>query len=127
MKLFNHCKGEWMVSDPSQYEGQDIQNGDKGIRLKRYRTIAEIYPHKSFEAEFAIGNILVYVNFDVDDGVRMDMDEVMHSDSVWAYTIPITELDVSRDDQEVVLSEEEWECVIQQMLAVWNANPVFIN
>jgi len=127
MKLCNHCKGEWMEPELSQSMGQDKQNVEKDIKIKRYRTIAEIYPHKSFEAELEIGNISVYVNFDVDDGVRMDMDEVMHSDSVWAYTVPITEVDANNEDQEVVLSETEWELVIRQMLEVWNANPKFVN
>ncbi len=127
MRLSNHCKGELVVPERSQSVGQDFQNAEKDIEIKRYRTIAEIYPHRSFEAELAVGNISVYVNFDVDDGVMMDMDEVVHSDSVWAYTVPITEVDADNEDQEVVLSEAEWEIVIRQMLEVWNANPKFVN
>lgn len=93
------------------------------MKILRYRTIAEIYPHLSLEAEVQLdGDKIVYSNMDVNNE---GLQENSYEDASWTYSVPLTE--VETDNDYYSLSQEEEKQIFTALLELWNSNPVFDN
>lgn len=96
------------------------------MKILRYRTIAEVYPYLTLEAEIFLENgDTVYTNISVNDKGEQ---ETCLEDSHWTYSKPLTEIDWENpEDYYYDLSEAEEEYVCSKLLDFWNNNPVFDN
>lgn len=98
------------------------------IRIRKYRTIACIYPHCSFEVEVSVGDRIVYCNFDVENNILkvlpLDFEPAYRLDW-WHYSKPLHLVDVDLDI--VDLSDNEAMDIYEQMVRLWNHNPVWDN
>ncbi len=93
------------------------------MKILRYRTIAEVYPHLSLEAEVQLdGGKIVYSNTDVNN---KGLQENSYEDASWTYSVPLTE--VETDNDYYSLSQEEEKQIFTALLELWNSNPVFDN
>ena len=96
------------------------------MKILRYRTIAEIYPYLSLEAEVLLDNgNIVYPNLSVNNKGEK---EELCGDSHWTYTCPLTEVNWENvDDYYAELTQEEDNKIFEMLLDFWNNNPVFDN
>lgn len=93
------------------------------MKILRYRTIAEVYPHLSLEAEVRLdGGKIVYSNMDVNNE---GLQENSYEDASWTYSVPLTEVEIDNDYYS--LSQEEKKQIFTALLELWNSNPVFDN
>ena len=96
------------------------------MKILRYRTIAEVYPHLSLEAEVQLNSgKIVYSNMDVNDE---GLQENSYEDANWTYSVPLTFLDEDTVHEAYwPLSAEEEKQIFTALLELWNSNPVFDN
>ena len=96
------------------------------MQVKKYRTIAYVYPHMSLEAEVKLADgRTVYANISVNKNGNK---EEYREDCFWAYSTPMTEvLFEAVDNYYMELTDKETKEIITALLNIWNANPVFIN
>lgn len=93
------------------------------MKILKYRTIAEVYPHLSLEAEVQLdGGKIVYSNMDVNNE---GLQENSYEDASWTYSVPLTEVEIDNDYYS--LSQEEEKQIFTALLELWNSNPVFDN
>lgn len=93
------------------------------MKILRYRTIAEVYPYLSLEAEVQLdGDKIVYSNMDVNNE---GLQENSYEDASWTYSVPLTEVEIDNDYYS--LSQEEKKQIFTALLELWNSNPVFDN
>ncbi len=83
--------------------------------------IAFIRPHLSLEAEVKYGDMLYYVNIDVND--NMEPEEVLF-DNHWEYTKPLDQV-LSVDEADEYTVDKDFSEVLDKMVEFWNANPVW--
>ena len=93
---------------------------EKVMFIKKYRFIAEVYPHLSMEAEVHDRDTRYYVNIDVNDKGEK---ETILEDGWWAYYLPLDKVDFN-DDGDVV-TDVDFTRILNEMVEFWNANPVF--
>jgi len=98
------------------------------VRVIKIRTIAEVYPHLSFEAEVKLSNgDIVYSNISVNDKgekVTVESVEELH----WTFSEPLTEFDWEHPDPfEYVLSKVDELEIRRALVVLWNQHPVFNN
>lgn len=93
------------------------------MKILKYRTIAEVYPHLSLETEVQLdGGKIVYSNMDVNNE---GLQENSYEDASWTYSVPLTEVEIDNDYYS--LSQEEEKQIFTELLELWNSNPVFDN
>ena len=94
------------------------------MKMNRYRTIAAIYPYTSFEVEVETENHgIVYVNFSVENGEKVNLSNILDWGEWWSYTKPLDVVDVDEDD--ISLSDKENTEILTAMVSLWNENPIW--
>lgn len=94
------------------------------FRILRCRTVAAIYPHRSFECEVDIDGVSAFFNFDVEDGrpvTIVSMDDIAGSSR--AYKVPLDEVNLS-SPEDVFSSSQELD-VFKEMALLWNMHPAW--
>lgn len=94
------------------------------MKITKYRFLALIYPHLSFEVEVLDGDKKYYVNMDVNS--NQEKEEIL-CDSWWSYKVPLDEVDFSVDDEEYIAYDKDFTNILAEMLSYWNKNlPKFV-
>lgn len=96
------------------------------MRIKKFRTIAEVYPYLSLEAMVELdNNEIIYPNISVND---KEQKEEYYEDAAWIYICPLTEVNWENVDDfyaDVPLELERE--IFKELLDLWNSNPKFEN
>lgn len=92
------------------------------IKINKYRTVAALYPHTSFECEVNVDGRIIYCNFDVGTGVFLDPADYENAEW-WQYDVSLT----STPDVEccVSLPDDTLQEIYRSMVVIWNENPVW--
>ena len=99
------------------------------IKINRYRMIAHIYPHLSFEVEVEKDGQNIYLNVDVNSEHEMEYASLWRKNGeFWVYKHPLDE--ATENDLNGVhsysLTDEEADTVMGQIEKKWNDNPIFV-
>lgn len=100
------------------------------MKILRYRTIAEVYPHLSLEAEVELDNgTIVYSNVSVNGEGKTEIFDVNTSDR-WTYQMPLDKVKWDAPENDTLysnLTQEEDIRIFGSLITLWNSNPVFDN
>ncbi len=92
------------------------------MKIESYRTLRWADIHLSFEAKVVDGDNTYYINFDVND---KGLPEQLYEDGCWAYDVPLDKISRWDDSDKHVIYDVDFTEMFEQMLKIWNANPVF--